>query len=350
MKKVLVSLLVLALAMSSVFAAVNFNGEFVGGYNINYNPAGASKWSTHIMGQDGTGSNTTKLNLGFADEDGLWSVTAEGQMVADGRLQGDIKVDLFKLFGLENNMSLNLGLSMNDEQSILMAYADKSGNNYDRIRTAGPGLWANLDFKFGDFVEVLVAGAPKLKTPADDSETVGQVGGDFTVSAKVTPLNGLAVSAGWVLNGKDDNGTGTDGLIAAGADVNLADMIGLGFDLGVSASYKYGFGPKQNVVAATVYGGVDVVDAFVEYAYLSNDAQHYLMAQVNLNLVENMLLDVFAGAQDLGDFARTYFVGGDIGYTLSGVTFQLGLEYAAGEAQNYDLTGLSIVPQIKVAF
>ena len=65
---------------------------------------------------------------------------------------------------------------------------------------------------------------------------------------------------------------------------------------------------------------------------------------------ENMLLDVFAGAQDLGDFARTYFVGGDIGYTLSGVTFQLGLEYAAGEAQNYDLTGLSIVPQIKVAF
>ena len=170
------------------------------------------------------------------------------------------------------------------------------------------------------------------------------------MSAKVTPLNGLAVSAGWVLNGKNDNGTGTDGLIAAGADVNLADMIGLGFDLGVSASYKYGFGPKQNVVAATVYGGVDVVDAFVEYAYLSNDAQHYLMAQVNLNLVENMLLDVFAGAQDLGDFARTYFVGGDIGYTLSGVTFQLGLEYAAGEAQNYDLTGLSIVPQIKVAF
>ena len=129
MKKVLVSLLVLALAMTSVFAAVDFNGEFVGGYNINYNPAGASKWSTHIMGQDGTGSNTTKLNLGFADEDGLWSVTAEGQMVADGRLQGDIKVDLFKLFGLENNMSLNLGLSMNDEQSILMAYADKSGNN-----------------------------------------------------------------------------------------------------------------------------------------------------------------------------------------------------------------------------
>ena len=98
------------------------------------------------------------------------------------------------------------------------------------------------------------------------------------------------------------------------------------------------------------YGGVDVVSLYGEWAYLSNDSQNYLKVGADLNVVENMILDVFFGATDLENFGDTVFVGGDIGYTLQNVTFKLGVEYAKGEAFSYDLPGLSIVPQVSVAF
>ena len=350
MKKVLVSLLVLALAMTSVFAAVDITGEFVGGYNFNMDKDG--NWTSHIMGQDGTGSHTTKLNLGVADEDGVWSVTAEGQMVADGRLAGDISIDMMKLFDAESDISVKFGLSMNDEQTVLRAYSNNSGKNYDRFRTNPNGLWANVDVAYGSLVEVLVAGAPKFTSATDDEAAIDQEGGDLAISVKSAPLDGLAVSAGWVLNGKDDNGTGSDGIVGGAVDVNVGTLAGLDFDLGVSAAYKYGFATKQNVVAATVYGGVDLGGGrIIKNTSIADAAtKHFLVAGANLNVVENMLLDVFFGATDLENFGDTVFVGGDIGYTLQNVTFKLGVEYAKGAAFSYDLPGLSIVPQVSVAF
>ena len=406
MKKVLVSLLVLALAMTSVFAAVNFSGELVAGYEFNYNNNGSKEWGYHVMGQDGDDTNTTKLNLGFADDNGVWSVGVEGALIADGRVSGDIKVDMLKLFGVESNMSLTLGLAANDEQSVLRAYSNQSGNNFDRFRTNAAGLWASLDYKFGDLVEVMVAGSPATDAVSDGADLVGASatldeyyvdkgdgklvkyteeeynklskeekdnllpvtldttgkttgwaagGNDLVLSAKVTPISGVAVSGGWVLNGKDDDGTGTEGIAGGAFDVNVGELLGLGFDLGASATYKYGFANKQNVFAATVYGGIDLVDVAVEYSFSgADDLTHYLYAGVNLNVIENMLLDVYFGANDLNAFADSYFVGGDIGYTLSGVTFQLGIEYAAaveGNASyNYDYNGLCIVPKVSVAF
>ena len=350
MKKVLVSLLVLALAMTSVFAAVNFGGEFVGGYNFNYNN---DEWTSHIMGQDGTGSHTTKLNLSFADENGLWKVTTEGEMVADKRLAGDISIDMMKLFNAESDVSVNLGLAMNDEQSVLRAYSNQSGKNFDRIRTAANGLWANVNVAYGNLVQVQVAGAPEFTSAADDEAGIDGEGGDLVISALTNPLDGLKVSAGWVLKGDGQNGSGNDGAFTAAADVNVGTLAGLNFDLGVSASYIIGFADgAAQTIAATVYGGVDVVDGYVEYSANITDAatKHYLVAGANLNVVENMILDVFFGATDLENFGDTVFVGGDIGYTLQNVTFKLGVEYAKGSAFSYDLPGLSIVPQVSVAF
>lgn len=361
MKKVLVSLLVLALAMSSVFAAVKFNGELVAGYNFNYDANGSGKWGYHVMGQDGDDSNTTKLKLSFADDNGLWTVSTEGQMIADGRISGDFAVDMLKLFDVDSDLSVKLGLSVNDEQTVLRAYSNQSGNNFDRFRTPAGGLWTNVDISYAGLVEVLVAGAPKLEanTNGDKPGQGGNAdhlvgGGDFAVSAKVTPVDGLAMSAGYVLYGKNDNGTGSKGIVGGAVNVDVSALAGLDFSLGASASYKYGFANKQNVVAATVYGGVDVVDLAVEYAYLSGSDEHYLYAGANFNVVENMLLDAYFGANNLTKFADTFFVGGDIGYTLKNVTFALGVEYAAttagNGAYNYDYNGLSIVPKVSVSF
>ena len=47
-----------------------------------------------------------------------------------------------------------------------------------------------------------------------------------------------------------------------------------------------------------------------------------------------MLLDVFFGVNYV---ATSFFVGGDIGYAVSGVTFKLDVEYSAsGDAFSYD--------------
>ena len=78
MKKFLTILTVALLACSTVFAAVNFSGELVAGYQFQYED---EKWTSHVYGQDGDDSNTTKLNLGFADDNGIWNVVVEGVLV-----------------------------------------------------------------------------------------------------------------------------------------------------------------------------------------------------------------------------------------------------------------------------
>ena len=72
MKKVLVSLLVLALAMTSAFAAVDITGEVVAGYVFNWDKDG--NYKAQSFGQDNVATNPIKLNLGVADENGYWSV------------------------------------------------------------------------------------------------------------------------------------------------------------------------------------------------------------------------------------------------------------------------------------
>ena len=65
-----------------------------------------------------------------------------------------------------------------------------------------------------------------------------------------------------------------------------------------------------------------------------------------------MNFNVYFGADDLGRFVDTYFVGGNIGYTLNNVKYNLGVEYNQGNwsAINYDYEGLMIVPSVSVSF
>ena len=94
MKKVLVSLLVLALAMTSAFAAVDFTGEVVAGYTFQYHN---DAWNYHTMGQDGVDTAPIKINAKVADENGYWDITMKGALIADNRLGGNINVDLGKI-------------------------------------------------------------------------------------------------------------------------------------------------------------------------------------------------------------------------------------------------------------
>ena len=328
MKKVLVSLLVLALAMTSVFAAVNFSGEFVAGYtfqNVN------DEWATTNFGQDNIGTDPLKLNGTIADEDGLWSITMKGVLEADSRLSGEAHLNVGQMiFGSESDISMDLGLVAKGRVAGLNAYNNKSGLNLTRIRTIDGGL-ASLTVGYTDLVQVQVAGSPI--TGHDD----------LIVSALVKPLDGLAVSAGYVMNGESKlaayfvKDAPNEGAFNAAVDVNLGALIGLDFDLGLTAGDKYEFDTEMNLFAATVYGGIDLVDISAEYALItqadSDDPMHAFNVAANFNVLEGLSLNVYTGAFGLcGDYTKyedVFYVGGNVGYAFGNVGVNLNVQYAA---------------------
>ena len=412
MKKVIVSLLVLALAATSVFAGVDFSGSFTTGYVFNYNKD-ANEWTNYIFGDDNTDTNQTTLNLGFGDENGIWTVNLEGELTLDGtnfaaagksRVAGDITIDLAKLIMGDTDWTAQIQLLANDRITALRAYTNKSGLNYDRVRTAEPGLWANAIVGYGDLLQVQIGGAPALTAgneggadglvSADVTDDTGDVTGtahqvttgDFIVSAMTKPLAGLAVSVDWALVGEnattglvvyDSNGQVVSrvpasdvkdhGAFGAAVDVNIAELLGLDFNIGVGVADKYYYGAKVNTLAAQVYGGFDLLQAYVEYVYENNvdvadSGVNRLHFGIDLNVVENLILNVYAGCGDLGKKTMddNYYVGGNVGYEVGGVTFQLNLQYdeggymasKGGDVSNgaVKATGFSITPMVKVSF
>lgn len=385
MKKVLVTLLVFAVAVSGVFAAVNFSGSLTSGYVIQNN---GGAWSSWVFGDDNTDSNSTTLKVNIADENGYWSSTLEGALYVDGshtgdghdnRVAGDITVDLAKIIaGPETDWSAQIQLLAFDRITALRAYTNKSGLNFDRVRTNEPGVWANAIVGYGKLIQFQIGGAPALSTftGVEDPSSpagipVGGTAGDFIISAMTEPLDGLRVSVDWALKGDKITDYG-NGVVGAAADINIGALCGLDFDLGVAVADKYYYGDvaKHNVVAAQVYGGIDAVSGFAEYVNETGNVNR-LHLGLDLNVVEHMILNFYGGIGDFAYAAEEWYVGGNIGYEVAGVTFQLNLQYAPTSAQldghSYmhgdggdkggDIAqgavkadGFSITPMIKVAF
>ena len=109
--------------------------------------------------------------------------------------------------------------------------------------------------------------------------------------------------------------------------------------------------------------GFDILDFKVQYglkSYDQYDDEHFFYAGIDFNVVEHLVLDIYGGAYDLSHADESWYLGGNVGYEVSGVTFKLGLEYGAGASYAYDDNywndgeqsgkGLWIVPSISVKF
>lgn len=240
----------------------------------------------------------------------------------------------------------------------------------DRIRTAETGLWTSLQFGYGDLINVMVAGSPNTKGVTGEPNQILDNEGDFMVSAITNPINGLSVSATYVLKG-DANDSGNDrgtdefanGIIGGTANIDIGSLLGLDWNIGVAVSDKYDFGGKNNIFAAAFYTGFDILDFKVQYglkSYDQYDDEHFFYAGIDFNVVEHLVLDIYGGAYDLSHADESWCLGGNVGYEVSGVTFKLGLEYGAGASYAYDDNywndeeqsgkGLWIVPSISVKF
>lgn len=371
MKKVLVSLLVLALAMTSVFAGIDFSGKFVAGYT--FNTTDWKNWTSQAYGEDKNNSNPLKLDASIADENGLWSITMKGVLQADDRLAGTATVDLGKVFmGADSDVSIALALVANNRVAGLNAYNNASGFNMTRIRTLDKGLWTSLTVGYGDYVQVQVAGGPSNEnTPWVEAGDDVKRGADFIASALVKPVDGIGVSVGYVLNGETKweivdatNATAKNGHFNAAVNVDIAALADLDFDLGLSIGDRWAIGAGANLVAATVYGGVDVVGFSAEYALATQDKaiENYFNVGLDLNVVEGLKLNVYTGAMGLGEahgFKDAFFVGGNVGYTYSNIGINLNVQYAGANANGYmgDVSegavkhaGFSLTPSVSIAW
>ncbi len=381
MKKVLALLLVCLLATSVAFAAVQFSGSLTAGVAANYYQ---DQWTAYTYGDDGDGTDEMSLNFTIGDDQGFWSAAVKGlwggsltnteQLFGEsGKIEAIFKTNIAKAIaaavGGESPVDVTLEIGGNRRVTTFRAYNNVSGANLDRVRTLNNTTPFGLTVGYQDFVQAQVTYAPKLWDDSAYTDGTGETynslyanNDDLTASVLVKPYSGIAVSVDYAMNGETKDFYTSDseagGLLGGAVDVNLGELLGTDFALGLSVSDRYEFGTKYNQFAAVVYGGVDMVSGYVEYALRTFDEAtgadpwNYLNVGVDLALVENMNFNVYFGADDLGHFDLSYFVGGNIGYTLSGVKYNLGIQYSEGNmgAYYYDYAGLMIVPSVSVSF
>lgn len=372
MKKILTLLLVAIMASAAVFAGVSFSGSFTAGYNANYNN---DEWNFYPYGDDDDGTEDGTLKLTVSDDDGIWSANVMAIDLFDdsGDVDASLSVNFAKAIAsaLNTESPVDVSFSIGTHRyTTLRAYSNQSGNNWDRVRSVGKGYITALQVGYGDLIQVAASldpGSEATSTDGNNSVAYGKTNPDFTISALTKPVDGVAVSVDYAYNGENKNSwknesagtaslSNTNGIFGAAVNFNIGTIAGLGFDLGVSVAERYQIEDKYNVLAATVYGGADMVTAYAEYALRTNagencdETYHYLHVGADFALVDNMNLDLYFGADDILSFADTYHFGGNVGYTLAGVKYNLGLEYAKGDSFNYNNNGLSIVPSISVSF
>ena len=364
MKKVLTVLLVVLLATTTVFAAMNVSGRFRTGYKFSFNDGfSAEGWKK---------DTEAKFSLKVSDDAGIWTVSlkdwGEGALDSDDKIKANLSLNFTNLLAANGvdlgDFDISASIGANGAMTALSAYNDVTGDEIYKVKNNGT-YSSELAVGYGDLIKAKInidpTHEPTKKMPV-------------ALSVMSTPVSGVSVSAVYAYNGliyqvDKDTKVPADHVLGFAVNADFAALFGLDFQLGVAAYDNVGFNysvntknpddaeakdnwvaqdKNVNTFAAAVYGGVDLVDAYFELRmnnqlWKDGESTFGMKSQVNLNLVENLKLDVYFNIANFAKTADTYAVGGDVSYTISGVEFAGNLEYAAGD-------GFSITPKVIIAF
>ena len=365
MKKILTILTVALLACTTVFAALNVSGEFEAGYKFSFKDG---KYAAES--QD---AKEGKFVLKVTDDANIWTINIKAldKLDSSNKLDGNLALDLDALLAANGvdmgDVSLALSIGNNSAMTALSAYNDVTGDAGYKFKNNG-NYSTELAVGYGDYIQTKIAFDPVATVKDLDGNVAKEGNGSLVLSAMTAPVDGVKVSLAYSRDaiiyayGSDDNDVKAPNAFGGAVDLNIGALLNSDFALGVSVYDNYawgntsskdieGFVPGKayNALAAAVYGGVDVVDAFVEFRVDSNiDAKAVttvgMKSQVNFNVVENLGLDVFFNIGDFDAFKTSYEVGGDVSYTLSGVKFAANLKFAG------DGNVFSITPKVVVTF
>lgn len=366
MKKVLTVLLVVLLATTTVFAAMNVSGRFRTGYKFSFNDGfSAEGWKK---------DTEAKFSLKVSDDAGIWTVSlkdwGEGALDSDDKIKANLSLNFTNLLAANGvdlgDFDISASIGANGAMTALSAYNDVTGDEIYKVKNNGT-YSSELAVGYGDLIKAKInidpTHEPTKKMPV-------------ALSVMSTPVSGVSVSAVYAYNGliyqvDKDTKVPADHVLGFAVNADFAALFGLDFQLGVAAYDNVGFNysvntkdpddaeaednwvaqdKNVNTFAAAVYGGVDLVDAYFELRMnnelVKNGTSTFGMkSQVNLNLVENLKLDVYFNIANFAKTADTYAVGGDVSYTISGVEFAGNIDYTAGAEG-----GFSITPKVIIAF
>ena len=345
MKKVLTVLLVVLLATTTVFAAMNVSGRFRTGFNDGF---AAEGWKENTE---------AKFSLKVSDDAGIWTVNLKewGSLDSDDKIKANLSLNFTNLLAANGvdlgDFDISASIGANGAMTALSAYNDVTGDEIYKVKNNG-AYSSELAVGYGDLIKAKInidpTYEPSKKMPV-------------ALSVMSTPVSGVSVSAVYAYNGliyqvDKDTKVPADHVLGFAVNADFAALFGLDFQLGLAAYDNVGFGyyvdanandekateekwvaqdKNVNTFAAAVYGGVDLVDAYFELRmnnqlWKDGESTFGMKSQVNLNLVENLKLDVYFNIDNFAETADTYAVGGDVSYTISGVEFAGNLEYAAG--------------------
>ena len=367
MKKVLTVLLVVLLATTTVFAAMNVSGRFRTGYKFSFNDGFAA---------EGWKENTeAKFSLKVSDDAGIWTVSlkdwGEGALDSDDKIKANLSLNFTNLLAANGvdlgDFDISASIGANGAMTALSAYNDVTGDEIYKVKNNG-AYSSELAVGYGDLIQAKINIDP-TKEPTKKMPVA--------LSVMSTPVSGVSVSAVYAYNGliyqlDKDTKVPADHVLGFAVNADFAALFGLDFQLGLAAYDNVGFGyyvnepitqpdgsekdnwiaqdKNVNTFAAAVYGGVDLVDAYFELRmnnqlWKDGESTFGMKSQVNLNLVENLKLDVYFNIRNFAETADTYAVGGDVSYTISGVEFAGNIDYTAGAEG-----GFSITPKVIIAF
>jgi hypothetical protein len=338
-KFVLVLALVLIVATTVAFAGdIKFSGRVRQGYTFTFKNVNGTA-STSVAPQK---TKEGKLAIKVSDADGLWTLSFGnvGPLDSDDKLAASASVDLSKALAATGvdlgDVSVAYTIGNNTADTVLNTYADGTSKHYQRIKTNGT-MVSTVTVGYGSLVSVKLAADPTTATKT------------FAASSIITPVDGVKFSVAYGNNVKIQNGTvAAKNAIGGDANIDMAKLAGLGFKCAVSGGASYGIDEKNLVAFAQVSGGVDAVDGFVEYAYTVQKA-NYVKAQVNFNMVDGLGIDAYAELPDLAKISdKALTVGGDVSYTLGGVSYSLNVEngYTATTKTNV----FTITPAVAISF
>ncbi len=373
MKKVLAFALVGLLAASSVFAGITLGGEFKAGYNIplNFNDFG----ETYIKAYNDA---EAKLTIVAKDDDGIWTVTLKDSLKTNSgnaiKATGTVNIDKLaaKLGSDWGNWKLSLTAGENNNPSISSAYNSDVGGGYSKIKMNAPHSMV-FAVKDGGWVDVQVGIDPTFTKGSKDISAM--------VSAKIAPIDGLAISAGYVFNGSEsfyrildpanaEVHTKVDTLyfahaIAAEFNLNLAKMIGLDFDLAISGGDSFLIGAQStktsvlptakdmgNAFGVGIYAGIDLISGHAEFLMgtaIPDGGKAESLFGFNAGIkstcgVDGLTVNANLKSIDVTEFADNYEVSGGVSYGLSGTGITLGCDL------KFDKKVLTFTPTMTIKF
>ncbi len=278
MRKILTIALV-ALMAASLFAGVKTSGYVQGSLTSFFFSDSDAVWFVP--------DSDNKAEASITDENGVWGTTIYAQNFGvntknytksfsptKALAKNTTWVDILKLAKIDSDFGLKATLLLGQKNAALKAYTGKADvNNYQKLEsTAGTGFDVEAKYSNVAAIKVGVHLFDYYPTKANNTELAS-----YLVSAKLTPVKGVAVAGGYKIVSFDKNRQS----FTINGDVNLGKLANLGFDFGAGAAYKFikdftydtagnvtGVAPDVKDLAVEIYGGYKGLSAYGEMEFI----------------------------------------------------------------------------------